>query len=59
MRTARKLEAEWRQVLRGSLSTGTKKVESITERVWAAGFHHVKARSRLADALNRTNRLFV
>jgi hypothetical protein len=51
MRTARTLEAEWRQVLRGSVSAGTKEDESITGRVWAAGFHHVKARSRLAGVL--------
>jgi hypothetical protein len=43
MRTARTLEAEWRKVLRGSVSKGTKEDESITERVWAAGFHHATA----------------
>jgi hypothetical protein len=59
MRTARMLEAEWSQVLRGSVSTGAKKDESITWLVWAAGFHHVTARSRLAGVLKLTNRLFV
>jgi hypothetical protein len=36
MRTARTLEAEWRQVLRGSVSTAGKEDESSTGRVWAA-----------------------
>jgi len=27
------------------MGTGTKEDESITGRVWAAGFHHVTARS--------------
>jgi head-tail adaptor len=40
--------AEWRQVLRESVSSGAKKNESITGRVWVAGFHHVTAGSRLA-----------
>jgi hypothetical protein len=35
------LEAEWRQVLLGSMSMGAKEDESSTGRVWAAGFHHV------------------
>jgi hypothetical protein len=48
MRTARTLEAEWRQVLQGSVSTGAKEGESSTGKVWTAGFHHVTARSRLA-----------
>jgi hypothetical protein len=39
------------------VSTGTKEDESSTGRVWAAGFHHVTARSRLADVLKLTNRL--
>ena len=47
-RTARTLEAEWRQSLLGSVGTGTKEDESSTGRVWAAGSHHVTARSRLA-----------
>jgi hypothetical protein len=46
MRTARTLEAEWRQVLRGSVSMGTKEGESSTGRIWAAGFHRVTARPR-------------
>jgi hypothetical protein len=48
MRTARTLEAEWRQVLRGSVSTGAKENESSTVCVWTAGFHYVTARSRKA-----------
>jgi len=34
--------------LRGRVRTGTKEDESGTGRVWAAGFHEVTARSRLA-----------
>jgi hypothetical protein len=56
MRTARMLEAEWRQVLRGSVSRGTKEDKSSTGSVWAAGFHHVTARSRLARVLKLMNR---
>jgi hypothetical protein len=48
MPTARTLATEWRQVLRGSVGTGTKEDESSTGRVWAAGFHHFRACSRLA-----------
>jgi hypothetical protein len=59
MLTARMLEAEWRQVLRESVSTGTKKDESSTGRVWGAGFHHVTARSSLARVLKLMNRLFL
>jgi hypothetical protein len=59
MRTARMLEAEWRQVLRESVGMGTKENESSTGRVWTAGFHHVTARSRLARVLKLTNRLFL
>jgi len=44
--------------LRGSVGTGTKEDESNTGRVWAAGFHHVTARSRLARILKLMNRLF-
>jgi hypothetical protein len=59
MRTARTLEAEWRQVLGRSMSPGAKKDESSTWRVWVAGFHHVTARSRLAGVLKPTNNLFI
>jgi hypothetical protein len=59
MRTARKLEAEWRQVLRGRLSTGAKEDELSTGRVWAAEFHHVLAGSRLARVVELTDRLFL
>jgi hypothetical protein len=59
MRTAKTLEAEWRQVLRGRVSTGAQEDESRTERVWAAGFHIFTARSRLAGVLKRMNRLFI
>jgi hypothetical protein len=47
MRTARTPEAEWRQVLQLSVSMGAKEDESSTGHIWAAGFHHVTARSRL------------
>jgi hypothetical protein len=45
--------------LRGSVRTGTKEVESSTGRVWAAGFHHITARSRLARVLKLMKRLFL
>jgi len=45
--------------LRGSVGTGTKEDESSTGRVWAAGFHHVTAPSRLARVLKLTNHLFL
>jgi len=45
--------------LRGSVGTGTKEDESSTGRVWAAEFHHVTARSRLARVLKLVNRLFL
>jgi hypothetical protein len=51
MRTARTLEAEWRQVLRGNVSTGAKEEESCTGHVRAAGFHHVTAWCRLMRVL--------
>jgi hypothetical protein len=59
MRTARTLEAEWRQVLRGSVSTGAKEDELITGCVWDAGFHHDTARSRLARVFKLRNSLFL
>jgi hypothetical protein len=59
MRTARTLEAEWRQVLLGSLSAGAKEDELSTRRVWAAGFHRVTVRSHLARVLKLMNRLFL
>jgi hypothetical protein len=59
MRTARKLEAEWMNVLRGRVSTGTKEDESGTGRVWASRFHNFTDRSRLAGILKLMNRLFI
>jgi hypothetical protein len=59
MVTARTLEAEWGQVLRGSVSTGAKEDESCTGRVGDAGFHHVTARYRSARVLKLMNRLFI
>jgi hypothetical protein len=44
--------------LRGNVSMGTKEDESCTWQVWAAGFHHVTAHSRLARVLKITNRFF-
>jgi len=44
--------------LRGSVVTGTKEDEPSIGGVWAAGFHHVTARSRLAHVLKLMNRLF-
>jgi hypothetical protein len=45
--------------LRGSVGTRTKEDESSTERVWAAGCHHVTALSRLPRVLKHMNRLFL
>jgi hypothetical protein len=59
MRAARTIETEWWHVLRGSVSTEANEDESSTGRVWAAGFHFVTARSRLAGVLNLMNRLFL
>jgi hypothetical protein len=53
------LEAEWRQVLQGSMSMEAKEDESSTGCFWAAGFHHVMARSRLALVLKLINRSFL
>jgi hypothetical protein len=55
MRKTRTLEAEWRQVLRGSVSTGAKECESSTGPLWAAGFRNVTTRSRLARVLKIMN----
>jgi hypothetical protein len=53
------LEAEWRQVLRRTVSTGAKEDESSTGRVWAVGFYHVTARSRLVRILKLMDILFL
>jgi len=45
--------------LRGSVGTGREEDESSTGQVWAAEFHRVKARSRLARVLKLINRLFL
>jgi len=44
--------------LPGSVGMGTEEDESSTGRVWAARFHHVTARSRLARVLKLMNRVF-
>jgi hypothetical protein len=41
------------------VSMGAKEDETSTAHVWAAGFHHVTARSRLARVLKLMNRLFL
>ena len=43
--------------LRGSVGTGTKGEELSSGHVWAAGFHHVRVRSRLARVLKIMNLL--
>jgi hypothetical protein len=58
MRTARMLEAEWGQVLRGSMGKGATEDESSTGCIWAAGFHRVTAHSHLACVLKLMNCLF-
>ena len=45
--------------LRGSLRTGTEEDESSTGRVWAAGFHHVAARSRLVRVSKLMNHIIL
>ena len=45
--------------LRGSVGMGKKEDESSTGHVWAAGFHHVMAHSRLACVFILTNHLFL
>jgi hypothetical protein len=45
--------------LQGSVVTVTKEDELSTGHVWAAGFHHVTAISRLAHVLKLINRLFL
>jgi hypothetical protein len=59
IRTARMLEAECWQVCGGSVGTGTKEDGSSTGRVWAAGFDHITAHSRLARVLKRMKLLFL
>jgi hypothetical protein len=59
IRTARMLEAEWRQVLQGSMGTGAKEDESSTGYVWAYGFHHIMACSHSARVLKLMNCLFL
>jgi hypothetical protein len=54
-RTAKTLEAEWRQIPRGSVGMGEKEDESNTGQVWAAGFHLVTTRSRLVHVLKIMN----
>jgi hypothetical protein len=55
MQIAGTLEAEWRQVLRECVGTGSKEDESSTGRGWAARFHHITARSLLARVLKLMN----
>ena len=45
--------------LRGSVGIRTNEDESSTGRVWAAVFHHVMARSRLARVLKLMNLLLI
>jgi len=40
------------------MGMGTKEDESSTGRVWAAGFYHVMARSRLMHVLKLMNHSF-
>jgi hypothetical protein len=53
------LEADWWQVCGEAWGMGTKEDESSTEGVWAAGFHHVMARSPMARILKLMNCLFL
>jgi hypothetical protein len=58
MRTATTVQAELRQVLQGSMGMGVKEAESSTGSVWAAGFRHVTAHSRLEHIL-KIMKLFI
>jgi hypothetical protein len=53
------LEADYSQVLPGSVSMGAKEDESNTGCVWAAGFQYVTTRSSLVHILKLTNCLFI
>jgi hypothetical protein len=55
----RTLETEWWQVLKESVGMAAKEDESNTGRIWAAGFHHVTARSRLVGIFKLINCLFL
>jgi hypothetical protein len=59
MRTARTLEAEWWQVPWESTGMEIKEDDLSNGHVWAAGFHHPTAHSRLACVLKLMNRLFL
>jgi hypothetical protein len=41
MRTVRTVDAEWKQVLQGSLNMAAKEDESSTGHLWTAGYHYV------------------
>jgi hypothetical protein len=53
------IDAEWRQVLWGSVSMGAKEDESSTVHILAAGFHHVTAHPCLVHVLLLMNHLFL
>ena len=62
MRTARTQENARSRivaVLWTSVGVGTNEDEASTGRFWAAGFHHVTARSRLASILKLINLLSI
>jgi hypothetical protein len=59
MQTIRMLEAEWKQLMWGSTGTGKEEDESSIGSVWAAGFHHVTARSHLECVLKIMNCLLL
>jgi hypothetical protein len=57
MQQARTPESELWQGLRGSASTGAKQDGSIAGSVWASGFQHAVAGSRLECILKLINHL--
>jgi hypothetical protein len=59
METARTVGGEWRKVLRVSVGREAKEDELSTGRFWAAGFHSVRDRYRVARVLKIMNRLFI
>jgi hypothetical protein len=58
MQTVTTLEEEWGQVLQACMSMKARENESSTGWVWAAGFHHVMACSRLEGILKIILSLF-
>ena len=60
IQTSRTLEAEWWQICWEAWVRGKRKMSEVsTGRAWAAGLHHVTARSRLARVFELMNTSFL